>query len=88
MRLWNKNCNFDFFENIFFDHYIMKDHIMKDLVDLEKIPEGPIMDRKSLNYFSAFWLRDESYAEKQRNNYIFDFRYIFGPSGFFLLIEG
>ena len=28
----------------------------------KKIPEGPKMDRKSLNNFSAFWPRDESYG--------------------------
>ena len=65
MQLWNKICNFDFFQKIFFSH-------MKELFDrspkaesevskfnpqFKKNLEGQKMDRKFLNYFFTFWPR-------------------------------
>ena len=36
----------------------------KQKFPVEKISEGPKMDRKLLNYFSDFWLRYEIYGSK------------------------
>ena len=73
MGLWNKTCSFGFFfekllqlyESARWVGHENRSRRSQDLsLGLKKNPEGPKIDRKSTNYFSACWPRDDSYGSK------------------------
>ena len=53
--LWNKTCNFNFNRSL---------RSQKLTVHFWKLPVGPKMNQKSLNYFLTFWSRDSSYGSR------------------------